>query len=287
MKRKKLSSMARLAWGGLALALLASFLTAMAAQAVIQPGEEAPAISKRTSAGSGFVVDKKTNDTVMLLFTKPGDKFTVDALRGLERMFDKTPELLKGMRVAIVLSRVAGDDKVKAFEKQAATKWPVIADGDDALYKSYRIIATPTIVIIGGKRTVAAIHAGYDLGLVGDVRAALAKARGLALPESMTGKTARPNMALQMGRRLAARGLWDEALKYYDQAAKQEPLAPLAQLELAEIHVEMGNADAALKLIEALPAELKEDGRAKKVAERARELKTGHGEAAKPPVVKR
>lgn len=287
MNKAKLKSIMRLTRGALALVLLASFLTAMAAQAVIQPGEPAPAFSKRTSAGSAFGLDQKTNDTVLLLFTKPDDKFTPDALRALEKMFDKTPELLKGMRVAVVLSRVENAAKVKAFEKLAAPKWPVIADSDDALYKSYRIIATPTIVIVSGKRTVAAIHAGYDLGLSEDVRAALAKARGLVLPKSMTGKTARPNMALQMGRRLAARGLWDEAAKYYAQAAKPGPLPPLAQLELAEINIELGNADAALALIAALPAELKEDGRAKKVETRAQEIKAGKTNPLKPPLVQR
>lgn len=271
----------------LALALLALVLPVSAAQAVIQPGEPAPLFSKKTLSGAAFNLDRKTSDTVLLIFVKPGDKFTSTALRSLERALDTFPPLVRGMRIAIVISRLDEAEQARALQKQAAPRWPLLADVDDALYHSYRIVATPTIVIVGADRTVAAVHAGYDAGLADGVRTALAKARGMKLPAAMTGPPPKPNMALQMGRRMAARGLWDDALKYYGEAAKQGPLPAVAQLELAEIQVELANADAALTLLEGLPADMKQEERAKKIMTRAQEIKAGRTSKPKPPVIQR
>ena len=58
--------------------------------------------------------------------------------------------------------------------------------------------------------------------------AALAKARGITLPEAVTGTPDKPNMTLQVGRRMAARGLWEDALKYYTEAARKIPLPAAA-----------------------------------------------------------
>jgi len=273
--------------GELVLMALFVMLPASAAQAVLQPGEPAPPFSLPATGGARFTLDRATTGTVLLVFTKPGDKYTAPALRALEGMIAKYPPLGQGLRIAVVLSRLDDPGQVKAFQKQAAPQWPVIADENDELYRGYKIIATPTVVIVGDRRTVAAVHPGYDPGLVDDVRLALARARGLTLPEAMTGAPAKPNMALQMGRRMAARGLWEDALKYYGEAGAHGPLPPEAQLELAEIHLEMNHADAALAIVNGLSPEMKREERAQKIVQRAQALKTGGSGKPKPPLIKR
>ena len=246
-----------------------------AAQAVLQPGEAAPLFSRTAADGRAFNLDRKTNAVVMLVFVKPADRFTSDALHALERMFDQFPPLLEGMRVGVIVSRLDGEAQLKTFQKRVAPRWPVIADSGDQLYKSYRIVATPTVVIVGPDRAVAAIHPGFDPGMPDTVRTALSRVRKIPLPEAMTGKVAKPNMTLQMARRLAARGLWEDALKYYGDAAKLGPLPPEVPLELAAIHLEMNDPDAALALLGTLPDALKQDDRAKTLAARAQTLKSG------------
>lgn len=273
--------------GAFVLMLLSVMLPASAAQAVLQAGEPAPLFSQKTTTGRLFTLDHRTTETVLLVFAKPGDRFTVQELRALEGMFAKFPPLRQGMQVGIVLSRLDGPDQIMAFQKQAAPQWPVIADEKDELYRRYKIIATPTVVIISGRRQVAAVHPGYDLGLVEDVRLALASTRGLTLPESMTGMPAKPNMALQMGRRLAARGLWEDALKYYEAATRQGPLPPETPLELAEIHLAMTNADAALAIVNGLSPQRKREERVQKIIQRAQALKTGGTGKPKPPLINR
>lgn len=260
-----------------ALALLAALLSSAAGVSSASGAEKAPA---KSSAAKG---------PSLLIIAKPGDKYAPDVLRALENIFDKTPALLDGLKVSIALSRLDDPAQVQAFKKRAAPRWAVTADSGDELYRRHRIVATPTVLILGEDRKVIWSHPGYDPGLAEDVRTALAKARGIALPEAMTAdaKPAKPNMALQLGRRLAARGLWENALPRYEEAAKQGPLPPEAQLELAEIHVEMNNPEAAQAVLNALPAAQRQTERAQALAKRAQALKAGQAGKPTPPVVKR
>jgi thioredoxin-like negative regulator of GroEL len=130
-------------------------------------------------------------------------------------------------------------------------------------------------------------HPGYDPGMPDDVRRALAKVRKMTLPEAMTGKATKPNMTLQMARRLASRGLWEDALKYYGDAAKQGPLPAETPLEIAAIHLEMSNPDAALGVLNTLPEALKQDERAKALVAKAQAMKNGQTEKTTPPAVNR
>lgn len=269
------------------LLLLALIAGASAARAGLQAGEDAPLFSKPATTGESFKLDRNSTDTVLLVFTRPDDRFTSDALRALEHVFAAYPPLQKGMRIGIVVSLIDNEGQAAAFRKKVDAQWPVIADSDNELYKSYKIIATPTVVIIGSGRKVAAVHPGYDPSLAEDVRGAIAKTRGMTLPEAMTGPSAKPNMTLQLGRRMAARGLWEDALKYYTDAAKQGPLPAVAQVELAEIHLELNDPGAALAIVNALPAEMKGQERVKKIITRAEAIKSGRSVMPTPPPIKR
>ena len=57
---------------------------------------------------------------------------------------------------------------------------------------------------------------------------------------------------LQMGRRLADRGLWDRALPYYRTAVEKDPLEPPDLLGMARVLVEVGEKAEALVILEGL-----------------------------------
>jgi thioredoxin-like negative regulator of GroEL len=78
---------------------------------------------------------------------------------------------------------------------------------------------------------------------------------------------------------MAARGLWEQALKHYQQAAEEEPLAPEAELELARIHIEMRQLDRAEEILKKWKADPRYEQPAALLMSRVNVLK---GPPAKP-----
>ena len=161
----------------------------------------------------------------------------------------------------------------------------MLFDEDDVAYRGFKMIATPTIILTNAQQVVRAVHAGYDPGMPQDVRRALAEVLGVELPEAASKKAERPNMALQLGRRMAERGLWDRALKYYRKAAEEEALPQAAQIELAEIHLEIGDKGKAATILDNLPEEIGKSERVGQLRDRLR--KTTTSGTRQPPKVHR
>ena len=86
---------------------------------------------------------------------------------------------------------------------------------------------------------------------------------------------------------MAARGLWARALEYYTRTMEQEPLSVDAQLELAEIYLELQRVEEALKILNQIPADSSGAARVGPVLKRARALKESRSETPKPPKVVR
>jgi tetratricopeptide (TPR) repeat protein len=266
---------------------LAIMLPISLAEAVLQPGEEAPSFDLKDSAGNVYHLDKKSSDVVLLVFVRTRDNNTSAALLALNNMFEKLPMLEEGLRRWIIISGVDAAREVTPIAAIAGRRWHILLDAEDAAYRAYKIIAAPTVVIVGRNRKVEAINPGYDLGMEDHVRRALAQALSVSLPEAIVKQPEKPNMTLQMGRRLAARGLWDDALQYYTRAMEQEPLSAEAQLELARIYVELQRADDAVKILNQIPKDSPAAAHVAPLLERARALKENRLETLNPPKVTR
>ncbi len=269
---RRLHGLCRLLMAALAVVLLGPAATALA---VIQPGEPAPRLRLPDLAGRQHVIDGSTTDSLLMVFVKPDDHHTSAALAELGKMFTQWPQLGTGVRRLVVLSRV-GDQLEPARRALAAHPgWTVLVDREDRAYRDYRMIATPTVVLVGPDRKVVAVHAGYDPGLIQDVRLELARLLGVELPATATGAPPPFSMELQLGRRMAARGLWERALHYYERAAEAGPLPPSARVELAVILIELERLDEAEALLTELGSKAPGAAAAARRLERAR--------AASPP----
>lgn len=234
----------------LALMLGMATLNAASAVAVIQPGEVAPPFELPGSGGAPFILDGATTDPTLLMFLKPGDQYTSASLEAMDDLFERTPLLTKNLRRAVILTRMRDaeipQDIVDFLEQNP--EWTLLVDKQGKLYKAYRIIATPTFLLIdGADRIVKAVHAGYDPGMEQALRLALANELGVELPPT---QVERPNMRLQIARRLASRNLWERSLDYYHETAAEDALTSHAQLEMAEVLLELNQPEPALKLLE-------------------------------------
>jgi hypothetical protein len=284
MSRFGVQALASLVW-------LAAWLPAGAAQAVIQPGEPAPPFTLQDLEGRTQCLDRQTSDVVLLLFVKPDDEHSSAALVDLMRMFERNPTLEAGLRRLMIVSRIGGREIESSptlkFFSSFTSRWPVLLDRDDRLYRAYKIIATPTIVIVGPDRRAAAVHPGYDPGLIQDVRLELARVLGRELPVAATATPPPPNMHLQLGRRLAERGLWERALSYYRKAAEAGPLPDQARLEIARIYLKLERYEEAISAAGEIGPDSPLAEEAAAVADRARQAQKEEQPPPEPPRVVR
>lgn len=257
------------------------------ASAAIKVGEDAPAIVLEDEKGAVHRTDEATTRPLVLLFVKPGDVYTSRAIASLNEVFARHPELGRHADRLVIVSRIEPGRAVDLPPHLDRGAWRVLHDRQDAAYRGYQIIATPTIILVSGERRVAAVHAGYDAGMPQHVRLELAKLTGVELPRATTQAPEKPNMTLQMGRRLAARGMWERALGYYEQAAGEETLPAEAQCEMAAILVEMDRVEEALRIAEELEAAGFDGERLEELRERIRRKAQAAGDAPQPPSVHR
>jgi peroxiredoxin len=270
-----------------ALVMLITMLPVSYALAVLQPGQKAPSFELKDRADNVYRLDKKTSEPVLLVFVKPGDRHSSAALQALDNMVENLPSLKEGLWRWIIVSRIDTLKQAESVASITGPSWPLLLDLNDKVYKDYKIIATPTVVIVGRDRRVEAINPGYDLGMEDNIRKALARVLSVTLPEVVSKQPTKPNMNLQMGRRMAARGLWEKSLDYYTKAMEEEPLSAEALVELSGIYLELGRAEDAIRTLNQISADSPLSTRVDHLLERARALKEKRHETAKPPKVTR
>lgn len=235
-----------------ALAFTLSAVAAQPAQAVIEPGSVAPRL-RLTDATRG-TTDLLTSGTVTLIvFAMTTDRDTSTTLESIDAMMGKIPEIEKCVRRTIVAVRVkdARDDRpADAAQALRREGWRLLIDREDRAWNAYGIIASPTTVVVGRDGRIAATHPGYDSDLAADLRRALAEATGIELSDAMTGKIVQPDLNITMGRRMAARGLWDRAIPYYERALATGKLAEQDRLAMARIYLELERTEDARRILE-------------------------------------
>ena len=277
-------------WLPLFLAICASCslsFSAFAAHAVLTPGEPAPSVALKDIRGDLHTLDARTTAPTLLLFTKPGDRHTSEALAALNDLFAKHPGLRKDLRLWTVVSRMDGAAKAALARQPAPPEWTLLLDEADAAYRAYRIVATPTVVLVGRTQTVEAVNPGYDLGMEGRMTGEVARVMGFALPAPAPEKASRARMYVLMAGRMAARGLWEQALAHYEQAARDEPLPPDASLGMARACIEVGQLDRAETILRELPADAVDPEQVTLLTNRVRVLREAKPEPGQPPRVTR
>lgn len=248
----------------------------------IAAGGRAPALD-----GPGVVVvnagDDATSRPLLLVFAKPDDVHTKDAMEAIAELHARHPHTREGSGAVLVWSRLG--DGAPPITIQAPAHWRVLRDGNDVLYAAYHIIATPTVVIVDAQGTIVGVHAGYNSGLAQAVRRDLLVA--IDGPDSVNAPTPTPGiMDVQMGRALARRRLWERALEYYARARADQPLPCDIALEEVDIRLELRQPEQAVALLDSLKDPAPCAARVTALRERARAIAAGEpAPAAKPPSV--
>jgi peroxiredoxin len=241
-------------WCALPLLLIWLFAwpSALGAKAILQVGDEAPAFELKDVRGALHKLEQ-TSRPLLLVFVKIEDRNTSTALGELTSLLRREPEFDAGVERWIIVTRMTDSQKLTPTLAHMPAPWQVLFDRDDETYRGYKIIATPSYVVVAPDRKVAAVHPGYDPGMMQQLRLELARILKISLSPAERGEQPEaPDMNLGMARRLAARHMWDEALDFYAKAAAHKPLAPADVLTLSQIHLEINQPAEALRLLDTL-----------------------------------
>jgi len=242
------------------LVLFALFIASMAATppeseaAVLKPGDMAPRVEVRDPKGEAALLGDKTTSHTLLLFVKPKDRYGPAAVRAFDDLAKGRPEFSSSLARFAIVSRLDDPSKLEIPDYIARSSWPVLFDPEDKAYHGFKIIATPTLVLLDPTGKVLEPFPGFDHGTAQRLRLAIAAALEIELTAAERGEVPKPNMLLQLGRRLADRGQPEKALEYYDKAADRDPLPPEALLEKAGLLGQMERWEDAAKAIEAARA---------------------------------
>jgi hypothetical protein len=186
---------------------------------------------------------------LVLLFIKHDDTHSVRAIEQLAAQEARHKELYARARFIVVLCRVG--TAIETPKLPMPPHWRLLRDEDDAFYAAYKVIATPTVVVVSAADKVVGSHAGYNAGLMRAVQRSLfIELTGEDAPAPVVESA---SMELQMARRMAERGVWERSLPYFRRAAEQGPLAPGDQLLMARVLVETGEPGEALALLDSMP----------------------------------
>jgi tetratricopeptide (TPR) repeat protein len=262
----------------------ATLSAATAAEAALKAGEDAPALRLRDWKGELHSIDRQTSATLLLVFCAPDDRYSEKAFEALSHMSARHPGIVKDVRRAVVVPGLEGSNGLISTVKKAGESWLLLRDEDGKAFGDFKIVVTPTAMVVGADGKVKFVNPGYDLAMEDRVRKALALEEGAALPSAASSKPAKPDMDLQMGRRMAARGLWDSALAFYKKVEGRGELTLDSQMELAEIYIELERPEEALAILSRVDSAA---SRRDDLIGRARKLQSGAQEPAAPPKVVR
>ncbi len=260
--------------------------TAESVSVSLKEGQAAPALSLSDVKGAGFGLSDSTSPT-LLLFLKPTDAFLTRSVDNINQIFVQYPELKKGLRLWAVLPALTPNPSVELTQARAGAGWTVLLDREGKGFPAYHAIATPKAVLVDTDKRMRLVIPGYDIEMANTIRKALGAMAGLPEIQPAPPHLSEAQLTLQLAKRLRARGLWESAWAYYEEARKAQELPLDAEVERAEVLLEMKRPDDAIAILRAIQVTPQVEERVIGLLKRAAEIKSGMLGAAKPPAVTR
>lgn len=249
----------RMSPGCLARMLLAAALLVPAGAAAfryVKVGSAAPALAVEPLHGAPVQLPEAGRLTV-LVFWRPGQQLSEDALTDLARVASR----LKARSVDVVAVMESGGDRTQSQDR--ATRLPLrfVLDGDGRLAEAYGVIVFPSTAVIGADgrlrhyvpsrttdyRALIDAHVRHASGEMSDADHAR-RTGGLGERQASAGDVV--HAALARGTALARQGRYVEARPPLVEAVTRAPEHLEAQLQLAHVELELGEAAEALRRFE-------------------------------------
>jgi tetratricopeptide (TPR) repeat protein len=222
--------------------------------------EEPTKVQWATQDASGAKVEVPIlGRATIIAFVRTDQKQSQDVLDSIRSSADSGRA-----QVIVVVSGAAAQEQAKALGAKAE-HWPVVVDSDFAASGKMGVHVWPTTLVIGTDGTQLAHLGGVSPSFATDLAAylefAAQKLDRAGLEKRLTTRqVVQENDAqiltrkLDVAQRLIDVGDLDQARTQVDQALKMDPANPRARLLLARVMLISGDAKAALKAVEEIPA---------------------------------
>ncbi len=187
----------------------------------------------------------------VMLFVDPTQDNSIAALSDVKAFLKRHPDLVARIRAVAIAS---GDDEglLDALKSRLPPGQPVegALDPDRAVFRAYGVIALPTTFIVRPVGTIALVlpsrSASYRKRLADGVRRAL----GIEVPEEAAvaeedPETKRVTRLTTLAAELAAEGRLAQAAVQLESARKLRPADAAVLVQLGEVRLALGEAEAA------------------------------------------
>ncbi|RMG58366.1 MAG: tetratricopeptide repeat protein [Deltaproteobacteria bacterium] len=226
----------------------------------VELGSQFPSFTVTKLDGSKAEVSPKAGEVAAFFFVRLEQENSLRLIKDAENLCSELKD--SGVSCSFVASYSDPLEKVKEFVDKEGIKSPFFVDADRDAYDRMGLFVLPATALVDKEGKLAYEFSSYDMTFkdaVGGKMKVLAglmteeEYRKLVAPEEGPAKTEEAKEAdrlINMGKRLASRGLFEKAAEKFKEAAEKDPENLTAKTLYAESLARTGKADEALKILE-------------------------------------
>lgn len=248
------------------LGLFFAFSSQAAAFRNVKEGAPAPEINLKDLEGKSFSLSSfKGKMIVLVVFWDSSQAKAKQSLEQLQKIYgDLKP---KGLEILAVAADARNATQIKEFKTTAGLAFPVLLDEQKAAYSDYGVVAMPSVALIDKDGIVKYTYSGFRHDFSDSVKGEAEVVLGLKTREQREAETktfkragyvpkGRAEEYYHAGATLLRQKELDKAMAKFQEAVKEDPNYPLAQMMLGEAYYQ--KRDAA-KAVEHLQKALEQD----------------------------
>lgn len=215
----------------------------------------------RAQTLTGQVVEVPAAQPTVLLFLRPGQKQSAEALAELRLLVGTSTDL----QLLAVVSGTDAPMRAQQAVKEMKIDWPMVADTDFAAAGAFDVHVWPTTVAVGTDGKVVAHIASTPSSYRKDLQAYLDRLRGRIDDAALQQRLNQTGIVADSPQQMAARHLkvaqqmaprhGDLAKAELAKAIALEPTDPALQLAIADLLSQLGEAAQALTVLDKIPAD--------------------------------
>ena len=221
----------------------------------IDEGQPAKPFTLKDTSGKDTSLSDASGKVVVLLFFKPDQKNSQDALSDLQKIYDKYS--VKGVSVIAIMSEAGGESALPELLAKLKITYPVLLDAARKVYGDWGVFLYPTTGVIDKNGVLSAHIPSYNRkyaeAVDGNVRLALGEINKEQLAAILNPKAVaeasperkKAERHMMLGEKMVERKLLEKAAAEYAEAVAADPSFAEAHVRYGFILLKQGDAQKA------------------------------------------
>lgn len=223
----------------------------------IKEGAPAPDFSLKDLEGKSFSLSGfKGQAVVLVVFWDSGQAKAKQSLEQLQKFYGELKP--KGLEILAVAADAQNVAQIKEFKTSAGLTFPVLLDDQKAAYSAYGVVAMPSVALVDKNGIMKYAYSGFRHDFYDAVKGETEVTLGLKTREQRDQETktfqragyvpkGRAEEYYHAGVTLLRQKESDKALAKFQEAVKEDPQYPLAQMMLGEAYYQKRDAAKAME----------------------------------------